>query len=253
MDISGVSYKVQSYIVSDLDRGLTEDDIKVFYENQEYNVYKNYKSKILDTSEFPINKYQKFSREVENLFCKYSRGYPDFLLEKDGKYSFVEVKLDGDKLSPAQVFFCNELVALGEDVSVAYFNVLDRLENENFVGTKSLGSLQKNVLVSCEKLKTKAIMTNKKPLWVVAELYKTFGQRMILSTKLLPLISSSLNVPKTTIKWFVDFKLNPDGKKLEKELKQAKKEKAKNIEHRNFKEARKIAKFRRKRQYAQYH
>lgn len=211
MNFEENKFRVVSYSVDGSDRSLTEGDIKRFYSDL-YNVYKNYAGDL-------TNGKFKVSDEVKLLFGKYKSGYPDFLLESifdKSVIKFVEVKLDGDALSPNQVHFNNELAELA-NVEVAYFNLREKYINaENVISTFKLCKRDKEIMRRCEYFIIAGKKRGFKPLWVVGMLYKDFN-KLILDKRIVGIISSRINVPKDKIVWFIKNKLEEE--KITKKIK----------------------------------
>ena len=51
-----------------------------------------------------------------------------------------------------------------------------------------------------------------KPFWVVAELYKKYGQKYVLSENVSKNLSKELKVSKERVKWFVEEVLSSNSK-----------------------------------------
>lgn len=206
MYYSKVNYKIEGYTVTGIDRGLTEDDIKVYYRNIGYNAYSNYRNSIYEYN---------LSKEGLQLFEDYKDGYPDFILvncENKTDVKFVEVKLDNDSLRPNQIHF-NNLLSEVEDVTVAYFNVEERFDkSKKVLGISKFDNKEKLILKRTEDLIRIQKKKGFKPLWVVSELYKNYGKD-ILNDKILARIAYVLHLKKSKIVYFVKNVLQINKKK----------------------------------------
>lgn len=65
-----------------------------------------------------IKRYEKLGYMVVKVLLCNKNGFPDLMLLKDGKASFIEVKRPGEKPRPLQEFRINELRSLGFEVGV---------------------------------------------------------------------------------------------------------------------------------------
>ena len=65
-----------------------------------------------------IKRYEKLVYMVVKVLLCNKNGFPDLMLLKDGKASFIEVKRPGEKPRPLQEFRIKELRSLGFDVDV---------------------------------------------------------------------------------------------------------------------------------------
>lgn len=65
-----------------------------------------------------IKRYEKLGYMVVKVLLCNKNGFPDLMLLKDGKASFIEVKRPGEKPRPLQEFRIKELRSLGFDVDV---------------------------------------------------------------------------------------------------------------------------------------
>ena len=65
-----------------------------------------------------IKRYEKLGYMVVKVLLCNKNGFPDVMLLKDGKASFIEVKRPGEKPRPLQEFRIKELRSLGFDVDV---------------------------------------------------------------------------------------------------------------------------------------
>ena len=65
-----------------------------------------------------IARYTKRGFLVVKLGITNRPGFPDLMMLKDGKASFIEVKRPGEKPRPLQEYRINELRSLGFDVEV---------------------------------------------------------------------------------------------------------------------------------------
>ena len=208
MKFENVSYNIVGYTIKDVNRGLTENDIKDFYRGLNYNAHDKYYKDLLK-GKFNV------SPLVVDLFKKYKSGYPDFILvhaEDSSIVKFVEVKLDGDSLRPNQIFFNNKLSEVA-DVTVAYFNNEERLENfENIVPVKLSSSLDKEIYRQLENLLYLQRKKGLKPFWVVAKLFEDYNTE-ILKEKNIKVIAKRLSVPKDRVVWFIKENLIKNKKK----------------------------------------
>lgn len=60
-----------------------------------------------------INKYKKLGYIVINVIKASEAGYPDLILLKNGKATFIEVKEGKDTLKPLQKYRIDQLIAEG--------------------------------------------------------------------------------------------------------------------------------------------
>ncbi len=65
-----------------------------------------------------LSSIQQILKNMASHFSEYKSGYPDLLLEKDNRLTFIEVKAQGDKLSRSQVVTHNALNQNGFNVSI---------------------------------------------------------------------------------------------------------------------------------------
>jgi hypothetical protein len=197
-----VSYSIKAYTVTDIKDRLTEKDVVNFYKKQGYKVYKVYNRRLINQS-FSI----EFETKICNLFKKYSNGYPDLLLIKGRDHKFVEIKINQDSLKVNQNIFLNELSKLTE-VELVYFY------DDQYQIKKEDKDIKGDIILKEELLKLKKVAKRKKlkPLWVVSQLYETFGKETILRKNNLVLITSHLSTKKDTVIWFVREVLEKEGK-----------------------------------------
>ena len=197
MKFKKTKYKVEAYTIK-TNSNLTENDVKRFYKDQDYNVYTNYHHKLIE-GEWYI-KY-----EIKNLFQNYTSGYPDFLLihaEDKTKIKFVEVKLDSDCIRPNQIDFNNKLAKFA-DVTVAYFNNENRyIDSSIIIENRKFTKDEKAILERCENLIKIRQVKNLKPLWIIATLFKEYGY-LVIKKKVLGIIASKIGEEKSKIVWFV--------------------------------------------------
>lgn len=208
MFIQQLNYKLECYTVDDLNRGLTEKDIERYYSDLGFNTFKKYVAYIkgINVSKaYPILKNIVIPKELRELFNKYDSGYPDLLLEKNGKFKFVEIKLDKDSIRYNQIIFLTELSKIA-NVTVCYFNNLTILKREDFVKINTFTPAQKNILSKVELLSKIAKVKGNKPFWVVAELYKHYNKE-ILDKKILGIIGDKIGQPKDKVLWFIKTNL----------------------------------------------
>lgn len=67
-----------------------------------------------------IKRYEGMGYMVVKVLLCNKNGFPDLMLLKDGKVSFVEVKRPGEKPRPLQEYRIRELRDMGFDVEVLY-------------------------------------------------------------------------------------------------------------------------------------
>jgi len=215
MEIHKVNYITESYIITGINRGLTETDVMRFYSDLGYNVLKKYVNYIkgLDPGKrvYSIMKDLKISNDIVKLFMEFNSGYPDIVLIKDGKLSFVEIKLDGDSIRSNQIVFLDRLSNFA-DVKVCYFNNLELFKKEEYTRISKYTPEQKVILNQIELLHKISKVRNNKPFWIVAELYKKFDFK-ILDKKILGLIANKISQPKDRVVWFINTSLKKPGKK----------------------------------------
>lgn len=207
MNIHSITFKIEHYLITGTNKRLTETDIIKYYTNLGYDVTKKYynrlRKQIANNSANPVFKTGKLSTKILDVFRKYKSGYPDIILVKDKKVSFIEIKLDNDSLRASQIEFLEELTKVA-DVKVCYFNNMEGLRKEDRYKSKTpLKKDKQTVLDQLELYSRLARAKGNKPLWAVARLYNKFG-KLILDKDVLGLIANRVNQPKEKIIWFVN-------------------------------------------------
>jgi hypothetical protein len=206
MNILKVNYNTETYVATDINRGLTEKDVMHYYSELGYNVIKNYVSYIKGQKTTPTIKKIlqgiKVSQNIIDLFNKYASGYPDILLVNGKNIKFVEIKLNNDRLRESQIIFLEELGKIA-NVSLCYFINVDLITREDYTNISKYTPEQKVILNQIELYTTLSKKQGHKDFWVVAQLYKKFGN-LILQKKILGLIADNINQPKDKIMWFIN-------------------------------------------------
>lgn len=191
-----VNYKIESYISTNK---ISEIDIFNYYITLGYRVYsENIRSR----------KSSMYSRRIKsgkliqddniiNLFNKYSSGYPDLLLIKDNKISFIEIKLDNDSLRPNQIVFLEEL-SLIADVTVVYINK----EGVNVDG--KIVDITREIIHYAKSLRTIQMKKGYKPQWIIAKVYEKYKDEL-LKSDVLKLFSKEISISKKNIISFVNY------------------------------------------------
>lgn len=204
MNIHPITFKTESYIITGTNKRLTENDIIKYYTELGYDVTKKYynklKKQMAQNITQPTFKGANLSKEILNVFKKYRAGYPDIILVKNKRISFIEIKLDNDSLRASQIDFLEEFAKVA-DVKVCYFNNMEGLRR---VDRKKpiLNKDAKTILDQLELYARIARAKDHKPLWTVARLYNKFGN-LILGKSVLGVIATRVNQPKEKIIWFV--------------------------------------------------
>ena len=210
MSISKVSYNTESYLVYDINRGLTETDVINYYTDIGYIVSKDYVKYLIGnptdicytSSTFGlIVKDIIIPNKVRQVFREFDNGFPDIMLLRNGKISFVEIKLDNDRLRNNQVYFLSALSKVSK-VTVAYFYNMSIKDNKDFLSINNYSKEEKQILKQIELFNKLCRSKGNKPLWVVAELHNKWGNK-ILDKKILRVLSSTINQSKQKIVWFV--------------------------------------------------
>lgn len=201
MKFKEVNFKSESLIVENVNRGLFEKDVQNYYNSLNYNAFREYVGWIKGEEDNHPLKEIVIPDNIKELFHKYSSGYPDIILEKNGTLSFVEIKLPGDSLRPNQVVFLNEL-ALIADTKVLYCYSPELEKVSEKLNVKKLSKDSKVIVNQLERLVKVAEVKKLKPLWVVAELHKKYDKK-ILEKKTLSIISFTLKTDKNKILWFI--------------------------------------------------
>jgi len=236
MNIRNTDYNIEHFIVEGLNRGLLENDIVRFYQDQSYNVfysrdYVRYIHGEDDTN--PILNIIKHNDPVKTLFSKYDSGYPDLLLIRGNYVKFVEIKLDGDRVRPNQVLFLEELSKLYPTSLVFFNNISNSIKDEEVIKVSAFSKVDKLILNQIELLTKVAKKSDFKPFWVVSKLYEQFGYK-ILNKSIISILAKSIEQPKDKVVWFIKENLDKEDavlrtkqhetiKKLESKKKRQKK------------------------------
>ena len=186
------SYKIEQLLSTIRETG---DSIGVYFKDQGYQVFRKYASKIRNSK-------IASSEEVRTLFRAYDSGYPDFMLRKDGINSFIELKLDNDSLRSNQVIFLDKLGKIA-DVTVLYVNNINKELLTTKFAVASDDMLRVDIRKRISSLKKVVKKRHLKPLWIIATLYKKYGDIM-LKDYLLSEICSRTNIDKGKVLWFIE-------------------------------------------------
>lgn len=213
MDLIEVTFSIEHFLITDFNKKVTEIDIRDYYRGIGYSVFnsKTYSEFLRgERKDKFLNNYE-IDENIKTIFKEYNSGYPDILIIKDNKLTFVEIKLEGDSLRPNQILFLNNLSKV-TNVKVVYFNNINTIENTTIVKRMSTNAkVDKSDGEILKQLKyyNKIKEINKyKPFWVISALYNEFG-KLILKKEYLGIIASSINETKEKVIWFI--------KKLEEE------------------------------------
>lgn len=187
-----VSYKVEQLVSTNKE---TEKSIAEYFKKQGYQVFFRYASKIK-------NNRISSNDNIRSLFRAYDSGYPDLLLRKDKLLSFVEIKLDGDSLRPNQVIFLDKL-GNTEDVTVLYVNNINKDLSDIKFEIPSNDIFKVDLRKRISSLKKLIKKRHYKPLWIIAALYNSYGDRL-LEKEILVEVASRTGIDKNKITWFIE-------------------------------------------------
>lgn len=204
MYIRESKFNVEFYIVDDLERGLVEKDIEIYYTKLGFNVYRSeqYLKHFQGKAKHQMLVNLTISNDIKNIFNKYKNGYPDLLLCRGEEFKFVEIKLDGDSIRPNQTLLLEELSHYVE-TSVVYFSNAIRLTKVKDEYKKDKLKIEdSSVLLELKSLENIRKKNNFKSFWTVNKLYEKFDVK-ILDKDVIGHISSAIQEKNSKVVWYI--------------------------------------------------
>lgn len=192
---------------------LKEEDYIEYCEKQGYVMYKSYKPHITNFYEkrefennpniFKLNGIDNIDKRLIDLFKKYKLGYPDFVLIKDGKISFIELKIERDGLSLDQIIFLNELSQIANVKVVNFYNTnKDPQPSKNITEEKEFRAFVK-------KLRNRCTAKKYNKYWIIAKSYEKY-EKKLFRKEYTGMLSKISGIPKNSIIWY----LNKNGEDI---------------------------------------
>ena len=214
MEVKKVDLNVEYFKVIGKDEvsiNLTELDCFNYYKEQGYRVFSDYAFYFRKKPNKQINNYQhlnrkelrelcpEFDSKIIGIFKKYKDGEPDLLVEKDGKWEFIEVKTTNDSLKPNQLLFIEKLKEVAK-VSIHYFIDTEGIKKKP---RKDRGKKNKNLFEE-ELKRTSKIQKRKKfkPYFTIAQTYKVCPEDTY-SKNQITLFSKYTDIKEEQIRWFL--------------------------------------------------
>lgn len=174
---------------------VTTKVVDLYLKDMGYRVDQNYVVSVRKGEKYIL------SIDIVSIFNKYDSGFPDFLIEKNGKIEFVKYRYN-NVLTHEQYRVLNEL---SKYINVTLIFFLKETLN---VGTHFEEQL--DIFYNTSKVK------RFKPLWVAAELYKKFGTELF-DRENMTALSKKIGIKEDKIRYFLSN--NIDRKEIKKIIK----------------------------------
>jgi hypothetical protein len=196
---------------------LSEADIIAHLKSQGFTVFKDYAFYFrnrIDNAYPTASRSQQsklvklaptFHQSIFNLFTKHETGEPDFLVCKNNRWFFVEVKTSTDHLRYNQLVFLEELSQL-IDTRLYYYTDLTSIPKINISkgNTKNNTGLDSRFVNFTKRLKSTQVKHDYKVYWVINKTLIKFPKLLFTNKSYRVYLSQVCNLELSKLDWYIE-------------------------------------------------